>query len=280
VVRTDTIGFVRDPLNRQALNRPAPDPAHATLKAPNALLLMLEGRAFWEYAALLASAPWLTRVPTGDGHPVIVFPGLIAGDLTTLPLRMYLRTIGYAPYRWEQGFNLGPRDGVIEACRDMVRDIARRHGRKVSLVGWSLGGVYARELAKELAPIVRTVITLGTPFAGNPRATNAWRVFELASGQPAPGPDVLAQIRRAPPVPTTSIFSRSDGIVNWRCCLNEPGPQTENIELQASHVGMGLNPLSLYAIADRLAQPEGEWQPFDPSGVRRWFFSTGENGEG
>lgn len=260
----------------------SPAPTHfatESLKAPNALLLMLEGRAFWEYAALLASAPWLTRVQTGDGHPVVVFPGLIAGDLTTLPLRMYLRSIGYAPYRWEQGFNLGPRDGVLAACRDMVRDIAQRHGTKVSLVGWSLGGVYARELAKELAPLVRTVITLGTPFAGPPRATNAWRVFELVSGQGAPDPQMLAQIRSAPPVPTTSIFSRSDGIVNWRCCLNEAAPQAENIELHASHVGMGINPLSLYAIADRLSQPLGAWQPFDASGARRWFFSTGASRE-
>jgi pimeloyl-ACP methyl ester carboxylesterase len=251
-------------------------PSHESLKAPNPLLLMLEGRAFWEYAALVASAPWLARVPPGDGHPVIVFPGLVASDVTTLPLRLYLRSIGYAPYRWDQGFNLGPRDGVLEACRDMLRDVADKHGEPVSLVGWSLGGVYARELAKELAPLVRTVVTLGTPFAGHPRATNAWRVFELVSGQRAPGPDVLARIRQAPPVPTTSIYSRSDGIVNWRCCLNEAAPHTENIELHASHVGMGLNPLTMYAVADRLAQPAGGWQPFDTSGARRWFYSTGE----
>ena len=85
----------------------------------------------------------------------------------------------------------------------------------------------------------------------------------------------MAQIRRPPPVPTTSIYSRTDGIVAWRCSLNEPGPLVENIEVHASHVGMGMNPLALYAVADRLAQPSGRWQPFAASGARRWFFRTG-----
>ncbi len=85
----------------------------------------------------------------------------------------------------------------------------------------------------------------------------------------------MAQIRRPPPVPTTSIYSRTDGVVAWRCSLNEPGPLVENIEVPASHVGMGMNPLALYAVADRLAQPIGQWRPFDASGARRWFFRTG-----
>ena len=254
---------------------PQPKPsAHSfsVPKPPGALLMLLEGRAPWEYAALLATSPWLRKLPRGDGHPVLVFPGLGANDVTTAPLRKLLDDLGYATERWGQGFNLGPRQGVLKRCNDAVRELHARHRRPVSLVGWSLGGLYAREMAKELPELTRCVITLGTPFTGHPRGTNAWRFYEILSGQNVQDEAMLKQLREPPPVPTTSIYSRSDGIVSWQCSLNEPGPLVENIEVHASHVGMGLNPLALYAVADRLAQPPGRWQPFDASGVRRWFF--------
>jgi hypothetical protein len=249
---------------------------HSSLKPPGPLLLMLEGRAPWEFAATLAATPWLNRLPPGDDHPVIVFPGLAVSDFTTVPMRNFLDARGYTPYPWEQGFNFGPRDGVIEACEALVRDTAERHGCAVSLIGWSLGGVYARELAKVMPECVRCVITLGAPFSGHPRATNAWRLFELVSGKSTHDPELIAQLREAPPVPTTSIYSRSDGVVAWQCSLNDEAPHTENIEVPAaSHIGMGLNPLVLYVIADRLAQDPQNWQRFDAGeGLRRWFFRT------
>ena len=246
----------------------------AELHPPSAFLLMLEARAFWEMAAMIAATPWLRRLPKGDGHPVLVFPGMGANDFTTVPLRNFLNGLGYVTQAWGQGFNFGPRDGVLKKCAADVRALSERHGQPVSLIGWSLGGIYARELAKELPEHARCVITLGTPFTGHPRATNAWRVFEFVSGQDAHDPKMLAQIRKPPPVPTTSIYSRSDGIVAWRCSVNEPGPLIENIEVHASHIGMGMNPMALYAIADRLAQPARQWKPFDPLGARRWFFRT------
>jgi pimeloyl-ACP methyl ester carboxylesterase len=242
------------------------------VKAPGPLLLMLEGRAPWELAATLAAAPLLRRAPRGDGHPVMVFPGLAVSDFTTLPLRHFLRERGYAAYPWEQGFNLGPRDGVVEACRARVRALADRHGERVSLVGWSLGGVYARELAKELPDCVRSVVTLGSPFSGPPHATNAWRLFELLSGKSAHHEAARAELHRAPPVPTTSVYSRTDGVVAWQCSLNEEHPLTENVEVPSSHLGMGLNPLALYVVADRLAQHPGAWKPFDPVPAVRWLF--------
>jgi len=244
------------------------------IKAPNAFLMMLEGRAPWEFAALLAASPWLRRLPMGDGHPVLVFPGLGAHDFTTLPLRRFLEQRGYVAYPWKQGFNFGPRDGVLQGCRDQVEAIFKQHQCPLSLIGWSLGGVYARELAKEMPDRTRCVITLGTPFTGHPRATNAWRIYEMMSGQSVEDEAVIAQVRQAPPVPTTSIYSRSDGIVAWQCSVNEPGPLAENVGLHASHVGMGMNPLAMLVIADRLAQPPGAWRPFDASGNRRWFFDT------
>jgi pimeloyl-ACP methyl ester carboxylesterase len=247
------------------------------LAAPGPLLLLLEGRAPWEWAATLAATPLLRRLPAGDGHPVIVYPGLGANDLSTAPLRRFLRGQGYHPHAWKQGFNFGPRHGVQAQLRAQLEEVHAQHGgRAVSLVGWSLGGIYARELAKELPGLVRCVVTLGTPFTGHPKATHAWRFYEFVSGHRARDDAVqLQRIREAPPVPTTSVYSRTDGVVAWRCSVDQPGPITENIGLQASHLGMGMNPLALYVVADRLAQPQWQWAPFKASGLRRFFFRTG-----
>ena len=260
---------------------PAPEteatPATATdsaLRAPAPWLMLMEGRAPWEYAALLASLPWLRRLPPGDGHPVIVFPGLGAADMTTVPLRNLLESLGYSTYPWQQGFNFGPREGVLKGCRELVRRTVDRHGTPASLVGWSLGGLYAREMAKEMPKLTRCVVTLGTPFTGHPRATNAWRFYEMLSGQTVHDAEMIEQIRGAPRVPTTSIYSKTDGVVAWQCSINEDGPLAENIEVHASHIGMGLNPLALYAVADRLRQDPAHWQRFDAPAALRWFYST------
>jgi pimeloyl-ACP methyl ester carboxylesterase len=252
----------------------APPPAAPDTRAPGALLMLLEGRAPWECAALIAALPWLRRLPRGDGHPVLVFPGLGATDVTTAPLRSFLQDLGYSAYPWKQGFNLGPRQGVLENARTQAERIADRHGEPLSLVGWSLGGLYAREIAKQVPASVRCVVTLGSPFAGHPRATNAWRFYELVSGQRVVAPALMAQLKVAPPVPTTSIYSRSDGIVAWQCSVADDAPRVENIEVHASHIGMGMNPLALYAVADRLRQDPRAWKRFDVQGARRWFFRT------
>ena len=246
------------------------------IRPPSPWLLLLEGgRAPWEYAATLAAMPWLSRVPRGDGHPVIVFPGLGASELSTRALRSYLSQLGYATHDWGLGRNR-PRDGLLDACRERVLDIAGRHGGKVSLVGWSLGGVYARELAKQLPAQTRCVVTLGSPFSGHVRATNAARAYELYSGRPLRHDTERAErLKRAPSVPTTSIYSKSDGVVAWQCSLNEDAPHTENIEIHASHLGLGVNPLALYAVADRLRQDPEHWQRFDARAVPRWLFRTG-----
>ena len=246
------------------------------LKAPNALLLALESRAPWELGATLAAWPLLKMAPKGDGHAVIVFPGLGAGDLSTAPLRNFLSAQGYATHGWDLGRNLGPRQGVLQKSIERIGEIFKSSGGKVSLVGWSLGGVYARELAKALPTLVRSVITLGTPFAGDPKATNAWRIYQFASGHKLSNPVLLARVKQAPPVPTTSIYSRSDGVVAWQLSHQEPSAQTENIEVVASHVGMGLNPIAFYAVADRLAQAEGKWKNFDRGGWRQYFYRDTE----
>jgi pimeloyl-ACP methyl ester carboxylesterase len=244
----------------------------AALKAPGAILMAMEGRAPLELGAMLASWPLLKSAPSGDGHAVIVFPGLGAGDLTTVPLRNFLSAQGYETYGWDLGLNFGPREGVLQKSVERVQEIQQDSGRKVSLIGWSLGGIYAREFAKALPNEVRSVITLGTPFAGDPKATNAWRFYEFTSGHKLDDADMIEQLKLAPPVPTTSIFSRTDGVVAWPLSLQKESKRTENIEVNASHVGLGFNPFALYAVADRLAQEEGKWEKFHREGWREWFY--------
>lgn len=232
---------------------------------PSAWLLALEVRALWEFSALLPAWPLLNRAPRGDNHPVVVFPGLSANDLSTAPLRRYLQLLKHSACGWDQGFNFGPRPGVLDEAKDQLVRTCESTGRKVSLIGWSLGGIYARELAKEVPQMVRSVITLGTPFAGSHKSTHAWRLYELASGRRVEREAAGYDLPTAPPVPTTSIYSRTDGIVAWQGSIQSPSdknPWTENIEVVASHVGLGFNPSAWWAIADRLALPEGEWKPF------------------
>ena len=153
------------------------------LPPPSLALLALEFRAPLEFGAVLPAWPALQRAPASDGHTVLVFPGLSASDASTWPLRGYLGTLGYSTLGWSQGYNFGPRAGVLKTARRDLERAFESSGRKVSLVGWSLGGVYARELAKEMPDLVRGVITLGSPFAGPPKSTNAWRIYELTSGR-------------------------------------------------------------------------------------------------
>lgn len=240
--------------------------------APSAWLMAMELRAPWEFGAVIPAWPVLQCAPTGDGHSVIVFPGLSASDTSTLPLRGYLQGLGYDVSGWNQSHNFGPRAGVLQEARRQVQAAFDGSGRKVSLVGWSLGGIYARELAKELPHCVRSVITLGTPFAGSHKSTNAWRIYELTSGRKVEHETELFDLPTPPPVPTTSIYTRTDGVVAWQASLQAPSktnPHTENIEVYASHIGLGLNPSAWWAVADRLAQAEGRWQAFERKGALR-----------
>ena len=239
---------------------------------PSRALLLLEVRAIWEFGAFFTMAPLLRLAPRGDGHPVLVLPGLGGSDTSTRPLRAFLRDRGYHVHGWKLGANRGPRPGVEEKMQERLAELSQRHQRKVSLIGWSLGGIYARELARRAPAHVRSVITMGSPFAGRPRANNAWKLYERVSERKADDWPDLEGMRRAPPVPTTAIFSRSDGIVAWQGCLEREGPAAENIEVEGSHCGLGHNPTVLYAVADRLAQPEGQWQRFDRTGLRRLVF--------
>lgn len=239
---------------------------------PSRLLLALELRGIWELQAFFAVYPLLRRAPRGDGHPVLVLPGLAASDVSTRPLRMFLRELGYAAHGWKQGQNRGPRAGVEDAIDARLEELATRYGRKVSVIGWSLGGVFAREAARRSPSLVRQVITLGSPFANEPKASNAWQLYESLSGRQVDDWPERDTMKLPPPVQSTAIYSRSDGIVAWQGCREQESTTTENVEVEGSHCGLGHNPVVLYAVADRLALPEGEWWPFDRSGLRSLLY--------
>lgn len=233
------------------------------LTPPSLPLLALEGRAGLEFGLLLASLPLLRRVPHGDGHPVLVFPGFTAGDVSTLALRQFLHGLGYRVHGWRLGPNRGPSSEILSGMQARFEELTERHQQKLSLIGWSLGGIYAREIARAFPRHVRQVITLASPFK-DPMANNVSFLASAAAAGLDAEPALLEQLRRPLRVPTTAIYTRTDGIVNWRSCVEKEGPLSENVEVWSSHCGLGHHPTTFRVIADRLAQEEGAWTPFDP----------------
>jgi len=234
---------------------------------PSRLLLWMEGRAVYDAMGLLPLLSAQRFLPAGDGHPVLVLPGFLAGAPSTAPLRAFLRNLGYRAHCWKLGYNMGYSRSVHDQMRDRVAQLADRYGRKLSLIGWSLGGVYARELARERPDLVRFVVSMGSPFRGHPSSSHAQRAFDWFSLVPyAELPeDMLAGLPVPPPVPTTALYSRGDGIVAWQSTVEVSDRlDVENIHVGGAHFGFGFNPRALFAIADRLAQPEDGWRPFEP----------------
>ena len=251
------------------------------LRPPSLFLMLAEARSLFELNSSLLLSPLLLRAPKGDGHPVLALPGFLASDLSMVPMRRYLKELGYDTYAWQMGRNFGGVASKRGALRYLLRRIHEGTGRKVSLVGWSLGGVYARDLALQMPDMVRSVITLGSPFANDVTATNATRLYELLSGEAVDdNPEIREAIAGDLPVPATSIYSRTDGIVNWHTSLLRPSATAENIEVHlASHIGLGVNPAALWAVADRLAQAEGEFRQFDRSGPFAIAYAPPENAQ-
>lgn len=254
--------------------------APQAIEPPSAALALTEvGRALLELGTLPLAAPMLMTAKRGDGHPVMVLPGFVTSDISTTILRRYLTSLDYDAHAWELGRNLGPRAIGWEGEKLIARldEIHAKTGRTVSLVGWSLGGVLARQLARRRPDLVRQVISLGSPFAGDPRATNVWKAYEFLTGQRLKDPDTQAQLREsetAPPVPSTAIYTKGDGVVAWQNCREPESATTDNIEVPGSHCGLGVNGLVLYAVADRLALPEGEWTPFERKGLRAIMYPS------
>lgn len=198
-------------------------------------------------------------VPHGRGQVALVIPGLGTSGLSTMTLRKFLRHAGYKTYDWGLGRNVGPRGGIdtwLERLDTRLADISRRNGgARVHLVGWSLGGIYARELAKRRADLVRQVITLGSPLSGDPDATNGKLLYRLlAGGSSALDADLLDRVRIEPDVPCTSLYSKLDGVVSWESSKMDDHEGHRAFEVHGvSHLGLVSDPRALCALAHVMA---------------------------
>jgi pimeloyl-ACP methyl ester carboxylesterase len=232
-----------------------------------ASLLTEPPRAGLDVAALAAAWPLLGTARRGDGHPVLVLPGLMTGDPATLVLRTALRTLGHNVTGWSLGVNRGPTGRVVHTLRTHLERLHRTTGRRVSLVGWSLGGLYAQELARAAPASVRGLVTLGTPVVrwapwvrtASGIVDGGTRLLRGAAALPRPWAE-----RGSLRVPATSVYTRADGIVHWSSCRYEIRSRRENVEVRGSHLGLAYNPAVLWLLADRLGMAEGAWTPFRP----------------
>ncbi len=235
------------------------------IEAPPLWMTALETRAAAELAGWRLSRPLLEKLRKGDSHPVLVLPGLAASDGSTANLRALLRQLEYRTYGWGLGANLGPTPKIVNGLRDRIDAILQRDQQPITVVGWSLGGIFGRVMARENPDHFRQVITLGSPFRMTPSDRSAASpMWESLSGLHDDELTDRMRTRERPPlpVPTTAIYSRTDGIVHWRACIEAKGPQSESVEVYGSHCGLGFNPAAAYVIADRLRRPAGEWKRF------------------
>jgi len=241
------------------------DVAKEPIEPPSKFLLATEGgRALFELGLFFLSRPRLKKTATVDGHPVMVLPGYLASSLSTIPLRNFLTDIGYHAYDWGIGRNYGKQE-YLENLSARLKELYTEHQQKVTLIGWSLGGVFSREVARAHPDLVRQVITLGSPFGGITEVNNVTWLYERLSGREVKELDeeLVKEILQPPPVPTTAIYSKFDGVVQWQHCMEATeGPHTQNIEVLGSHFGLGHNPLVLEVITDRLSQPVDKWQKY------------------
>jgi Palmitoyl protein thioesterase len=239
---------------------------------PSVLWLLSEpSRALLEIGASYPFSSLFTKTnKSGDGHPVLVIPGFMGSDTSTVILRKFIKNLGYDVYDWGLGRNVGKIE-YIELLLERLDEIHQKTGKQISLVGWSLGGVFARQLAKERPDIIRQVITLGSPFAGLTEPNNAsWAYTLITGGQKVKEINeiFLQNLPLPAPVPTTAIYSKEDGIVQWKTCMEKTEDKLhQNIQVHGSHIGLGANPSVLSIIADRLKFGKNNWSKFEPTGL-------------
>lgn len=245
------------------------------LRPPPYGRLALERLAFLEYGTYGTGSPLYRYVAKGNGHPVLVLPGFMGSDLSTQPMRTLLRSRGHDVHGWRLGRNDGPHARVLRGLKACLTDLHDRTGERVSVVGWSLGGIYAREMARDRPDAVRQVIMLGAPFRfrdGDRGHASAYYDRLGPRVDPFDGRHLAEHERPPLEVPVTSIYTRTDGIVRWHACLEIVGPRAENIEVRGTHSGLGWNMAATIAVADRLAQEDGAWEPFGPPRALRVLF--------
>ena len=258
---------------------------HAHVGAPHALTSLLEGRGLLEMALLPVSLPLLIEAPVGDGHPVLLVPGFMASEASLIALKLFLQNKGYDVHTWGLGRNMGFRSKHANALPQKIRYLHHITGKKVSLVGWSLGGVFSMYGAQNALECVRSIITLGSPVSvettgsQSPNLVKAlYRMVSHRLGASAhmmqPRAKVMRERRRLA-IPTSCLYSLSDGVVPPQEATIDGDPAMhENIQVPGSHIGLGFNGIVLAIVAERLAQPDNEWMPFTAQGLLKRALSV------
>lgn len=243
---------------------------HSVMRPSFLLLLSEPGRALMEFGTSVSYQKLFTTKVEGDGHPVMILPGFLSSETSTKTLREYVSNLGYDVYDWGMGRNMGKLE-YMELLLHRVDEIFHKTGKTISLIGWSLGGVFARQLAKERPHLIRQVITLASPFAGLGEPNNvAWIYSVLNRGKKVKevNQTLMDDLPLPAPVPTTAIYSKSDGIVPWKFCMEKDEDKFhQNIEVRSSHIGMAGNFSVLAIIADRLTKNKNNWSKFKPKGI-------------
>lgn len=213
--------------------------------------------------------------PIGSSRAVLVIPGFVTGDAVTVTLRTFLRSLGHRPSGWGLGLNVGASHHIAAGVDRLLQDMAQRHSTTVDIVGWSAGGVFGRILAQNRPELVGQVISLGSPIRLRPQQTNIGWLQDLVSRLFVTVPRHI-DVDRVP-VPSTTVWTRGDGVVPADLCRQTIGPNAEAVQVRGTHSALAFNPAVQYLIADRLAQHPGEWRPFAPTGMARWWYPSLEN---
>jgi hypothetical protein len=221
-------------------------------KAPPLKQFLREAAALLELRWKSFRPPAMKTGSVGNGHPVMVLPGFLASDHSTVVIRRALQAAGYKAYGWGLGFNWGARPDLLDRIEAHLARVSRKE--PVTLIGWSLGGLYAREIAKRQPEQVARVITLGSPFSGDLRANNAWRLYEMINDHTVDTPPIEVSVAEKPPVPTIALWSRADGIVAPACARGQPHECDEAIEIGCTHMGFMTQPCAIDAVLDVLAR--------------------------
>ncbi len=250
-----------------------------TNHGPSRFAPLLEVRVLAEVASCYMYLPILKRIaPAGDGHPVMTLPPFMSDDNFMSPMRKFLDALGYETMGWDRGQNTGFEEGRFVGLADSIERIADERGRRVSLIGHSLGGIYARLLGHQCADAVRQVIYLGTPFNigdGESRDLPIRKIYERLNPVESRSDMMQAAVDMGTtPMPSTAIYTEGDGFVPWQFCMDEVDEVTENLRVAGSHTGLPFNLPALYAIADRLAQPEDDWRPFSVNGLGHCLYGV------
>lgn len=243
----------------------------AKIKKPSLALGITEGlRAMVDLGWYFPYRFFIKHEQKGDGHPVLILPGFMASDLSTIPLRSFVDRLGYKVYGWGEGRNFA-HTLYLDLMTEKLERIYQKHGEPITLIGWSLGGIYARQLAKQDPSIIRQVITMGSPFKGVTSSNNALWMYELLKKSKIITEDIdmklIEDIPTPAPVPTTAIYTKEDGVVPWELCLEEEDSIHQNVQVRGSHLGLGVNPLVLQIICDRLQLTKETWSYFETSNV-------------